>query len=164
MMSPTGHLAVGFAVKHWKTKIPLLWFLIGSYAIDFIYLGLLFMGVERFGYNPWSHSLLMAVGLSFIVLVITELVTKHWKSAYLMGAVVFSHWVLDFIVWDNLPLAFEKDPGLGLGLYNIIGFDINVPTLNTAMIIATGFELALLIVGLLIYYYSRRINASTKGA
>lgn len=163
-MSPTGHLAVGFAVKHWKSKIPLIWYLIGSYTIDIIYIGLNLIGFENFGNNPWSHSLVMVIVYSCVAAIITWIFTKHQKSSILMGIVVLSHWLLDFIVWNNLPLAFEKTPSLGLGFYSQIGFDINIPTFNLAMVIVTGLELGLLIIGILIYLKSRKINANIKVA
>lgn len=161
-MSPTGHLAVGFAVKHWKSKIPLIWYLIGSYTIDFIYLILMLIGIESFGNDPWSHSLVMAIVFSSIAVAITWLFTKHLKSAVLMGVVVISHWILDFIVWNNLPFAFENNPSLGLGLYKIIGFDITAPTFNMAMVTATGIELGLLIIGLFLYFNSKQTNTTIK--
>lgn len=163
-MSPTGHLAVGFALKHWKSKLPIIWLLIGTYTVDIIYIALNLLGFESFGNNPWSHSLVMVSVYSCVAATITWIFTKHQRSAIIMGAVVLSHWLLDFIVWNNLSLAFEKNPSLGLGLYSKIGFDINALTLNMAMVIATGFELGLLIIGLLIYLKSKKINATVKVA
>lgn len=163
-MSPTGHIAVGFAVKHWKTKIPLIWFLVGSYAIDIIYLVLLLVGIESFGNDPWSHSFVMAIVYSCTIGGITWMFTKHQNSAILMGFVVMSHWILDFIVWNNLPFAFEKNPSLGLGLYTKIGFDINLLVFDMAMVIATGIELGLLLIGLILYFNSRKINSIIKVA
>lgn len=161
-MSPTGHLAIGFAVKRWDSKIPLVWFLVGAYAIDLIYVVLLALGIESFGNDPWSHSLLMAIVYSMLIGMIAWLFTKQRRSAILMGVVVFSHWILDFIVWGNLPLAFDKTPLLGLGLYNVIGFDISVPQLNMGMMIAGGLELIMLIIGFILYRSSLKKSTSSK--
>jgi len=80
-----------------------------------------------------------------------------------MGVVIFSHWLLDFIVWDNLPLTFSKTPLLGLGLYKLIGFNINSIQFNTGLIIATSIELIMLITGLFIYINSKKkIKVSKK--
>jgi len=163
-MSPTGHLAIGFAVKKWDAKVPLVWYLAGATVIDLIYMGLSFLGLEGFGNNPWSHSLLMAFVWSALATTIVWLVTKHVKSAWLMGFVVFSHWILDFIVWDNLPLAFAKNPVLGLGFYNFIGFDLNALTLNFASILATGLELTLLVVGIVVYFSARKQAHSNQNS
>lgn len=163
-MSPTGHLAIGFAAKKWDTKIPLVWYLFGAYIIDLLYMGLSFFKLEGFGNNPWSHSLLMSLVWSSVAATIVWLLSKHLKSAGLMGFVVFSHWLLDFIVWDNLPLAFSKSPHLGLGFYTLIGFDLNALALNSASIIATGLELSILIVGIVLYLSSKKRTRNSRSA
>ena len=155
-MSPTGHLAVGFAVKRWDAKIPLIWFLGGAYIIDLIYFVLLALGIESFGNNPWSHSLLMAIVYSLLGALLVWIFTKHKESVLIMGLVIFSHWALDFIVWNNLPLAFGKTPLLGLGLYNLVGFNINAIKINTGLFLATGLELVLLIVGIIMYLRTKK--------
>jgi len=60
-MSPTGHLAIGFAAKRWDSKIPVIWYLLGANIIDIVYLVLSVLGIESFGNNHWTHSLLMAI-------------------------------------------------------------------------------------------------------
>lgn len=155
-MSPTGHLGIGFAVKRLDAKIPLWGYLVGAYIIDLIYMGLSFFKIEHFGYNPWSHSLLMAILWSFATGLIVFKIVKHRNSALLMSSVVFSHWILDFIVWDQLPLAFGSTMISGLGLYRRIGFDILAPGINTGSMIATMIELGILAIGILIYWTSKK--------
>jgi len=157
-MSPTGHLAIGFAVKRWDSKIPLIWYLIGANFIDIIYMLLTVLGIESFGNNPWTHSLLMAVVYANLGGLLTYTIIRQRNSSILMGIVIFSHWLLDFIVWDNLPIAFSKTPLLGLGLYNIIGFNINAIQFNSGLIIATSIELVLLIIGVFLYLKSKKIK------
>ncbi len=41
----------------------------------------------------------------------------------ILGIIVFSHWILDFLVLDDLPIAFNTTNEIGLGFYNIIIFD-----------------------------------------
>jgi len=163
-LSPTGHLAIGFAAKKWETKVPLIWLLIGAYLIDLVYLCFQALGIEEFGNNPWSHSLLMAFVYSSLAGILTWFFTKHQRSAILMGLVVMSHWILDFIVWNNLSLAFEPNPSMGLGLYQWIGFDINALTLNMSMFISTGLELGMLVLGIVIYIGSRKNKSTIKVA
>ena len=155
-MSPTGHLGIGFAVKRLNAKIPLWGYLVGAYVIDLIYMGLSFLKVEHFGYNPWSHSLLMAILWSVVTGVIVFKIVKDSNSSLLMSIVVFSHWILDFIVWDQLPLAFGSTMISGLGLYRWIGFDILSPGMNTGSIIATLIELGVLVIGFMIYWTSKK--------
>jgi len=155
-MSPTGHLAIGFAVKRWDSKIPLIWYLIGANFIDLFYVLLTVLGIESFGNNPWTHSLLMAIVYANLGGLLTYVISRHRNSSILMGIVIFSHWLLDFIVWDNLPLAFSKTPVLGLGLYNMIGFNINSIQFNSGLIIATSIELIMLIIGVFIYLHTKK--------
>lgn len=155
-MSPTGHLGIGFAVKRLDAKIPLWGYLVGAYVIDLIYMELSFLKSERFGYNPWSHSLLMAILWSVVTGLIVFKIVKHSNSSLLMSLVVFSHWILDFIVWDQLPLAFGSTMISGLGFYRRIGFDILSPGMNTGSIIATLIELGMLVIGIMIYWTSKK--------
>ncbi|HET6784541.1 MAG TPA: hypothetical protein VFH18_00820 [Erysipelotrichaceae bacterium] len=157
-MSPTGHLAIGFAVKRWYSKLPLIWYLIGANIIDIIYIVLTVLGIESFGNNPWTHSLLMAVIYANVGGLLTYVISRQRNSSILMGIVIFSHWLLDFIVWDNLPIAFGKTPLLGLGLYNMIGFNINAIQFNTGLIIATSIELILFIIGVYLYIKSKKLR------
>jgi hypothetical protein len=60
-MSPTGHLAVGFTAKKYAPQIPLVVLLICANAIDLIYFLFLAVGLDRIEFDPWSHSLFMAV-------------------------------------------------------------------------------------------------------
>jgi hypothetical protein len=156
-MSPTGHLAIGFISKgKLKTRIPLIWLLIGSYLIDLVYLGLTLLGIESFGNDPYSHSLVMALVYTLCAGLLTWALMKNKAEGVLMGAVVLSHWVLDFIVWDNLPVAFGKTPLVGLGLYARIGFDFNAIQFNSGMMIATAIELVMLLIGILLYRKRRQ--------
>jgi hypothetical protein len=43
------------------------------------------------------------------------------RAGLVIGLVVFSHWMLDFISWNNLFLFFDGSPKVGLGLFNAMG-------------------------------------------
>ena len=150
-MSPTGHLAIGFAAKKYAPQIPLILLLIAAYAIDLLYFVFLALGIETFDYDPWSHSLLMAIVWSVCAVLITLLFSKKLRNGFVIGLVVFSHWILDVIVWDNIPISFDPANRIGLGLYNKIGFSLTGLKLNSGTIIATSIELGMLIIGLVIY-------------
>lgn len=164
-MSPTGHLAVGFAAKKYAPKIPLIVFLIAAYAIDLIYLIFLALGMDKQDYNPWSHSLLMAIIWSVTATLITLTFTRNFRNGLVVGLVVFSHWILDFIVWSNLPISFDRTKVIGLGLYDKIGFSLTELKTNSGTVIATSIELGMLIVGLAFYIlYSRKLRNEKKSA
>ncbi len=155
-MSPTGHLALGFALKPYASKIPLPILLSAAYAIDLLYFVTTFLKLESFEFNPWTHSLGMSLLWSLFFGAIYFLFNKDKKQALIIGLLVFSHWILDFIVWDNLPLFFNPSQRLGLGLYTKIGFNIASIQLNSGAIIATSLELAMLVIGIVIYLHHRK--------
>lgn len=162
-MSPTGHLAIGFAARKYAPQIPLIVFLIAAYAIDLLYLLFLSLGIDQFDYNPWSHSLLMAIIWSITACLITLIFSRKLRSGLVIGLVVYSHWLLDFIVWDNLPVFFDKSNRVGLGLYNKIGFSFTGLTLNSGTIIASTIELGILMIGVVIYIiYLRKLRMKKR--
>jgi len=156
-MSPTGHLAIGFAAKRFAPRIPLIVLLVTAYAIDLLYFLFMAIGIESVEYSPWSHSLIMAVAWSGLALLITLMITKSFRSALVIGLVLISHWVLDFIVWDNMLIIFDDGLRVGIGLFNAIGFSqTNFTGFNMSTVIASSIELSLLIVGVAMYIRLRK--------
>jgi hypothetical protein len=163
-MSPTGHLAIGFSAKKYAPQVTLLAFLGGAYFMDLIYFLFLLLGIETYEFDPWSHSLLMAVVWSIALGLGTLALSKNLKSGCVMSLVVFSHFVLDFIVWSNLPIAFDQSNRIGLGLYDKIGFSITGVSLTSGTVIATLIELGMLAVGVLSYgSYVRQSRLNKSG-
>jgi hypothetical protein len=64
----------------------------------------------------WSHSLLMSFVWGALVAGVFHLLYRDALSTLLGGLMVLSHWVLDAIVYPNMPLAFAGSPQVGLGL------------------------------------------------
>ncbi len=70
-------------------------------------------------YMPWSHSLLMSVVWSLAFFAGAKAMRRTTREAAVLGAVVFSHFVLDVITHrPDMPIAFGDSPRLGLGLWN----------------------------------------------
>ena len=151
-MSPTGHMAIGFIAKYYTPRTPVLLLLIAAYLIDILYFGFVIIGLDKVDCSVWSHSLLMAIVWSVITILISLLITKKSRLSIILGILVFSHWILDFLVWNDLPITFNPSYTTGLGLYNIIGFDPANIQFDKAIIIATEIELGLLAFGLMIYF------------
>ena len=70
----------------------------------------------------------MSVIWSVLALGITALITRNRRSSIIVGLVVLSHWVLDFISHPmypetdaDLPLLFAGSPKVGLGLWHTHG-------------------------------------------
>jgi len=99
--------------------------------------------------NPWSHGLFMSLVWSLTAVMIGYLFYKDRRSSILLGLVVFSHWLLDFLMHSNLPLFFNDSPLVGLGLENSgIGF-----------LFMTIFDLVILTAAIFFYYRAKKRTA-----
>lgn len=79
---------------------------------------------------PYSHSLLAAILWAVLFGCIYYVVKRHSTSAVWLGLIVLSHWVLDFITHrPDLPLGFNEQTKVGLGLWNQRGLTIVVELL-----------------------------------
>jgi hypothetical protein len=132
-MAGLAHMGVGLAAKRVAPKIPLVYLLIGAYVIDIIWGVFYFTGVEQYpgagisAAAPWSHGLFMSVIWSVSAALLTRLITRNFRTSVIIGILVFSHWVVDFIAKpmrftfpsdSGLPLLFNGSPEVGLGLYS----------------------------------------------
>jgi hypothetical protein len=82
--------------------------------------------------------------------VIALLFYRDRRTSIIVGFLVFSHWVLDFISHGpDLPLLFSGSPLVGLGLEN---------SLAVGLII----ELSLLAGGIAIYLVTRKRKANGR--
>jgi hypothetical protein len=90
---------------------------------------------------PWTHSLVAALGWSAAAALVYRLADRKsgWMAAWAIGALVLSHWLLDFLVHaPDLPL-WPGGPKVGLGWWN-------VPVLawgSELIVFAAGFALYL---------------------
>lgn len=131
-----GHAALAFAAKRKEPRVSLAELLMATYALDLLWPVLVLAGVERvriapgitaftpmdFEWYPWSHSLLMATVWGLVGAALVYAARRRASAALLVGALVPSHWMLDFIVHRaDLPLwPGTGSPLLGLGLWNSI--------------------------------------------
>lgn len=166
-MGPPGHLAIGFAAKPFAPKVPLVVLLIASEALDILNFGFEVVGLEELGVSQislsqglqmsvpssvqWSHGLFMSCIWSLMFAALATLIYRDRRTGEVIGLVVFSHWVLDFIVHPrDLPVLFEGSPLLGLGLW----------TSGPGFIFSVILELVLLGAGVAMYRaYLRRMPA-----
>src|SRR5262245_51820561 len=72
-------------------------------------------------FMPYSHSLLGAVAWSILFALFARGMSGRrsgWLPAFVFGACVFSHWLLDVPMHTaDLPLAGNDSPKIGLGLW-----------------------------------------------
>lgn len=80
-----------------------------------------------FVYYPFTHSLVGVLFWGIVVGGIYYLIKKNVKTAFLLGALVVSHWVLDFLTHaPDLPIAPGLEIKVGLGLWNSLIFTLLV--------------------------------------
>jgi hypothetical protein len=127
-----GHIAVGLAAKTVSPKVPLGVLLLSVTGLDvlsgiFFLAGIEYVDVSGASYYPWSHGLFMSLVWSLLGGALAYMFFRDRRTGLIVGLLVFSHWVLDFIshpmgfgqkLPPDLPLLFEGSPKVGLGLYN----------------------------------------------
>jgi len=156
-MAGLAHAGVGLAAKRFAPDVPLGVLLVGAYAIDIVWGAFVMAGIEHFSgsgpatTNPWSHGLLMAVVWSGVAALIAQRRRRNFRTSVIIGLLVFSHWVVDFISHPmtavfpgnmGLPLFFDGSPTVGLGLW------------STQLGVNVG-EYGAFIAGLAIYFLTR---------
>jgi hypothetical protein len=142
-MGPIGHFSVGLAAKPLAPKVPLGILLLATWILDVLAIVFGFAGIERGGSAglPWSHGLFMSVVWSVLAALLAARIYRDQRAGVVVGLLVFSHWVLDFVShpipfstfswrswqWSyghplasDLPLFFGGSPKVGLGLYNTV--------------------------------------------
>lgn len=128
-----GHYAAALAAKAGEPRAPLWAYVAAAQLVDIGWSGLIMTGAERVGFDPglpgsalvlehmpWTHSLpgaiAWSVGAGLLALWALKLPRQ---AAAILGAVVFSHWLLDLLVHrPDLALWFGG-PKVGFGLWNI---------------------------------------------
>ena len=151
-MAGIAHLGIGLAAKQAAPKINLGVLLLTSEALDILWGIFALAGIENMQYSPWSHGLLMAIVWSVIGATAAWRIYRDGRSGLVIGLIIFSHWVLDFITHPmfggppDLPLLFADSPKVGLGLYY-----------SAAPGLLAVFELGFVLVGLVVYLRGRGI-------
>src|SRR6185503_11274974 len=129
-----GHYGPSFAIKAARPSVPLWLAFVAVQLVDVVWAILVLAGVEKVRivpgitatnpfdlyYMPYTHSLLAAVLWSVIAAVAYRFLARvdGWLAAAIVGAAVFSHWILDLLVHrPDLPL-YGNAHKVGLGLWN----------------------------------------------
>lgn len=163
-MSGIGHLAAGFVAKPAASRVPLWLLLAAGETNDILYFLFSATGIEHKtaftmsldqgvmylapAVNPWSHGLFMSFVWSAVAAGAAYWFYGNRRIAGVFGLVVFSHWVLDFLMHSNLPLFFGNSPLLGLGFENS----------GPGFIFMTILDLILVGGGIAVYLITRRRN------
>ncbi len=151
----TGHFGFAAAVKSRERAVPLWALMLATQWLDVIFVPLLLIGVEHLdpvagttgGYGnaiihaDYTHSL---VGAAVIAALTGLLAASVWnrRTSTVLGAVVFSHWLLDLIMHRaDMPIL----PG-NLGGFARVGFGLWKQQRASA-----GIELLLMVAGSCLY-------------
>jgi hypothetical protein len=130
-----GHYGVSFAAKRLAPSLPLWLLFIAVQFLDVLWAPLILLGIEKVRivpgltrsnpldlyYMPFTHSLVAAVLWSLALAGLFKALAPRagTSSAAILGAAVFSHWVLDLLVHrPDLPL-YDNTAKVGLGLWNL---------------------------------------------
>jgi hypothetical protein len=163
----TGHFGLAAAVKSTERSVPLWALMLASVWLDVLFVPLLLMGIEHTdpvagtggGYGDtiihadYTHSLVGALVISGLT---GALCARWWgrRSGTVIGAVIFSHWILDLIVhradMPILPADLGGLPRLGLGLWRY--------PLVTAIV-----EAGIMLAGTLLYWRAARRTGGPAG-
>lgn len=127
-----GHYGLAFAAKRAAPETSLGTLTFAAQWLDELWPILLLLGVERvriapgimrmsdldFVSYPISHSLVTAIGWGVIIGLGYFFLRRRSRGAWVVGALVLSHWVLDLVVHGpDLPL-YPGGPRVGLGGWN----------------------------------------------
>lgn len=158
-----GHYGVSFAAKAAKNAIPLWILFLAVQFLDVFWSLFVLLGIEKVRivpgitatnpldlyYMPYTHGLVAAALWSVAAALGYKIFRKvdGWSAAGLVGAAVFSHWLLDWLVHrPDLPL-YDNSFKVGLGLWNY-------PALAFAL------EIAFLFGGM--YFYMKATRATAQ--
>jgi membrane-bound metal-dependent hydrolase YbcI (DUF457 family) len=151
-----GHFGLAAGVKGRQPQVPLWALMLATVWLDIVFAPLLAAGVESFDTVPgtsggygnaiihadYTHSLVGALVLAALFGLVAA---RPWgrQAGVVLGAVVFSHWLLDLIVHRaDLPILPGNAgdlPRLGFGLWKVPAASILV-------------ELALVVAGAWLYW------------
>jgi len=128
-----GHFGVGFGAKPAAPHVSLGSLFLAAQFIDLLWPMFLMLGVERvrilsepvqgpplaFVYYPVSHSLLAVLVWAGLFAVTYFALRRSRRGAWVLGALVVSHWLLDLIVhYPDLPLSPGNAPRVGFALWS----------------------------------------------
>ena len=127
-----GHFALGFAGKRVAPTVSLGTLFLAAQFLDLLWPCFILLGLEEvkiapgitavspldFVSYPYSHSLVAAVGWSILFGLGFWLFRRQVRSGIVLGVLVLSHWVLDFVAHrPDLQLNIDSQAWVGLGLW-----------------------------------------------
>src|SRR4051794_20707506 len=130
-----GHFGVALAAKRVAPRVSLGTSMLASQFLDVLWPVFIASRLEHVrivpGYlaasplqfldYPYTHSLAAAAFWAVLFAAIHFAVKRHAKTSLILAAVVFSHWILDWITHTkDLALYPDSHTFIGLGLWNSV--------------------------------------------
>lgn len=147
-----GHFALGFGAKRAAPSVSLGTAFLACQFADLLWPTFLLLGMEAveirpgitvvtpldFIRYPYSHSLvamlLWSTALALVYWILQRSRPSARTSAFVVGALVLSHWLLDFLSHrPDMPLTVRGSERFGLGLWNSLPATLAVELLLFAV-------------------------------
>jgi len=135
-----GHYGPSFALRAWRPEVPLWLLFIAAQLVDIAWALLVLGGIEKVRivpgitaaspldlyYMPYTHSLVATALWSLAMAVVCRRLFRWpaWSVAAGVGAVVLSHWLLDWLVHRPALPLYDDTAKVGLGLWNFVGLSL----------------------------------------
>jgi membrane-bound metal-dependent hydrolase YbcI (DUF457 family) len=161
-MDPLAHASIGLMAKPLVPKAPLWALLAATQVPDLLSFGFIAAGLEHGAVTKldfehglqylspssiaWSHGLLMSVVWSLLIAAAGWIFFRDRRVSVTLGLMVFSHWLLDFIVYRYIPVFLDNSQTTGLGLI----------TSSPGLIAGIVMEVVLISAGIAIYWIYRK--------
>jgi hypothetical protein len=135
-----GHFGVAFAAKKAAPKASLGALVFAAQFADLLWPVLLLLGIEKvrivpgllpaspfdFASYPVSHSLVTQIGWGTLIGLVYFGFKREGRDALLVGALVPTHWILDFVAHrPDMPI-YPGGAKYGLGMWNSIALTLVV--------------------------------------
>lgn len=135
-----GHLGAGLAAKRLAPEVRLGVLFLAAMGLDALLWIFVLLGLESVHFParvgearfptftfPYSHGLVASLAWSAIAVALVHVAGRSLGAALVVGATVFSHFVLDVLVHvAGLPLLGGVSYHLGLGLWRHTGLELVV--------------------------------------
>jgi len=128
-----GHFALAYGSRKWGRLPSLAVMFMAVQFLDLLWPLFVIAGIEtfeievgntaltplNFTHYPYSHSLLMSIVWAVLFAGVYFGFTKNRRGAFLLGCLVLSHWILDYLTHrPDLQLTPFSEVRVGLGLWN----------------------------------------------
>jgi hypothetical protein len=149
-----GHVGMAFAAKRLAPETSLGSLILAAELVDLVWPVLVLIGAEHVAIAPGAtklvplalvdypitHSLVGGVAWALLLGLSYLRFTRYRRGAWVVGALVLSHWALDVLSHrPDMPVLFSG-PYVGLGLWNHVAAAVGVESLIFAFGVVVYFR------------------------